>query len=64
MMLTVTDSIETLLKDLLDSKQKNYEAVITECSKALELNGRYTKALHRRAKAYEVRRSFLSTISR
>ncbi|KAL3213295.1 hypothetical protein MRX96_035530 [Rhipicephalus microplus] len=33
---------------------KNYTAVITDCTKAIDLNFQYVKALHRRAKAYEV----------
>ncbi|CAN7983850.1 unnamed protein product [Ixodes hexagonus] len=33
---------------------KNYKEVIADCSRAIELNGTYIKALHRRAKAYEV----------
>uniref|UniRef100_L7MA59 Putative translocase of outer mitochondrial membrane complex subunit n=1 Tax=Rhipicephalus pulchellus TaxID=72859 RepID=L7MA59_RHIPC len=33
---------------------KNYSAVIDDCTKAIELNFQYVKALHRRAKAYEV----------
>ncbi|XP_077483448.1 mitochondrial import receptor subunit TOM70-like [Amblyomma americanum] len=33
---------------------KNYTEVITDCTKAIELNKIYIKALHRRAKAYEV----------
>jgi len=32
---------------------KNYERIIEDCSRALELNGKYVKALTRRAKAYE-----------
>lgn len=32
---------------------KNYEAVVEECSKAIKLNRKYIKALQRRAKAYE-----------
>ncbi|XP_075549784.1 translocase of outer membrane 70 [Dermacentor variabilis] len=33
---------------------KNYTAVIADCTKAIDLNFQYVKALHRRAKAYEV----------
>ncbi|XP_032787115.2 mitochondrial import receptor subunit TOM70 [Daphnia magna] len=33
---------------------KNYEAVIRDCTEALKYNGKYVKALHRRAKAYEI----------
>lgn len=33
---------------------KNYVEVINDCSSALDLNSRYSKALNRRAKAYEV----------
>lgn len=33
---------------------KNYKEVIADCSRAIELNGTYIKALHRRAKAYEL----------
>ncbi|KAH9368857.1 hypothetical protein HPB48_004356 [Haemaphysalis longicornis] len=33
---------------------KNYTEVIADCTKAIELNNTYIKALHRRAKAYEV----------
>lgn len=33
---------------------KNYREVIADCSRAIELNGNYVKALHRRAKAYEL----------
>ncbi|KAM7314651.1 mitochondrial import receptor subunit TOM70 isoform X1 [Ixodes scapularis] len=33
---------------------KNYKEVISDCSRAIELNGTYIKALHRRAKAYEL----------
>lgn len=36
--------------------QKNWECVLRDCTKALELNERYTKALQRRAKACEVLR--------
>jgi len=32
---------------------KNYDRIIEDCSRALELNGKYVKALTRRAKAYE-----------
>ncbi|XP_038062805.1 mitochondrial import receptor subunit TOM70-like [Patiria miniata] len=32
---------------------KNYAQVVTDCTKALELNARYVKALFRRAKAFE-----------
>ncbi|KAK4290642.1 hypothetical protein Pmani_036470 [Petrolisthes manimaculis] len=37
-------------------QQKNWECVLRDCTKALELNERYTKALQRRAKACEVLR--------
>ncbi|XP_037572842.2 mitochondrial import receptor subunit TOM70 isoform X4 [Dermacentor silvarum] len=33
---------------------KNYTAVIADCTRAIDLNFQYVKALHRRAKAYEV----------
>jgi len=33
---------------------KNYDAVIKDCTAALQYNSKYTKALHRRAKAYEI----------
>lgn len=32
---------------------KNYEEVVEDCTSAIELNSKYSKALHRRAKAYE-----------
>lgn len=32
---------------------KKWEAVEADCTKALELNAKYTKALHRRARAYD-----------
>lgn len=34
--------------------QKNFQEVIEDCSKALELNSKYVKALFRRAKAFEM----------
>lgn len=34
--------------------QKKYDAVVMDCTKALEYNNRYTKALFRRAKACEI----------
>jgi len=34
-------------------KQENWQGVIDECAKAIELNHRYTKAFLRRSKAYE-----------
>lgn len=33
---------------------KNYTAVIADCTRAIDLNFQYVKALHRRAKAYEI----------
>ena len=34
--------------------QKKYDAVVEDCTKALEYNNKYTKALFRRAKACEI----------
>ncbi|PIK43239.1 putative mitochondrial import receptor subunit TOM70 [Apostichopus japonicus] len=36
------------------SPKKNFQEVIEDCSKALELNSKYVKALFRRAKAFEM----------
>ena len=33
--------------------QENYEQVVGDCTKALDLNSKYIKALFRRAKAFE-----------
>ena len=42
--------------------QKNYNSVIADCEKALEYNNRYTKALFRRAKAYEITKSYMECL--
>lgn len=38
--------------------QKNYDAVISDCTRALKCNPKYTKALHRRAKAREMTKQY------
>lgn len=41
---------------------KNYDAVIKDCTEALHYNPKYTKALHRRAKAYELTKQLESCL--
>ena len=41
------------LEIIFSHEQENWTGVIEECTKAIDLNQRYVKALHRRAKAFD-----------
>lgn len=43
-------------------KLKKWSSVITDCSKALEFNNKYEKALYRRAKAYEAIKDYTNCL--